>query len=293
VLEVWGSTAAVRYADGRVLVQPLSTAEDAALDAALSDLLGVLIGLSAGNMRLAFLLRSPEFPVDAVANLRRPVWVDVAPAAGVAARELAAAINNDLTDLRRLRRTVFDTTPPAAVPTAYGPRRPDVDAAAGRMRLADASFAGLVGVLHRLCGHELVLETARAGHRGVGGLVVATTTRLLFVSAGPVAFELPLAAVVKAEVGTAGAVSTLRVADGGEGLSFEDWGVDDLLRVATGLNYAVDVQRFDGAVLGGCPSAADLFAEWQTLLERRQLAMVDDAQFGQQASGILLAVPVR
>ncbi len=34
VLELWGSTAAVRYAEGRVVVSPLSAEDDKNLDAA-------------------------------------------------------------------------------------------------------------------------------------------------------------------------------------------------------------------------------------------------------------------
>lgn len=45
MLELWGSTAAVRYADGRVVVSPLSAEDDKSLDAARGDLHRVMLGL--------------------------------------------------------------------------------------------------------------------------------------------------------------------------------------------------------------------------------------------------------
>jgi hypothetical protein len=122
VLELWGSTAAVRYADGRVVVSPLSAEDDKSLDAALGDLHRVMLGLTdEGEGVLLLHLRSPEFPVGGAPNLRCPVSVHVGP-------------------------------------------------------------DGLIGKVHAQCEAEpgCVLEMASAAFRGGTGLVVATTTPLLF-----------------------------------------------------------------------------------------------------------------
>lgn len=70
VLELWSSTAAVRYADARLVVSPLSAEDDKSLDAALGDLHRVMLGLTdeAEGMLLLH-LRSPEFPVGGAPNL--------------------------------------------------------------------------------------------------------------------------------------------------------------------------------------------------------------------------------
>jgi hypothetical protein len=135
-----------------------------------------------------------------------------------------------------------------------------------------------------------VLEIAGAAFRGGAGLVVATTTRLLFVSAHAV-FELPLEALEWVQVvWKPGLVWVLQVADGGPGLEFNARARDDLDRVAAAARHACQLQRAVGAIAPRSPSAADLFTEWQTLLERRQLGMVTGEDFERQAVGLLLAV---
>jgi hypothetical protein len=174
-----------------------------------------MLGLTdEGEGVLLLHLRSPEFPVGGAPNLRCPVSVHVGPDGLEAAKALVTAINADLLELRRVPPADLLPTPPAAVPSPQGPRRPDVDAAAGRMR----------------------------------------------------------------------------VADGGSGLELNARGRDDLDRVAAAVRHACQLQRAVGAIAPRSPSAADLFTEWQTLLERRQLGMVTDEEFERQAVGLLLAV---
>jgi hypothetical protein len=293
VLELWGSTAAVRYADGRVVVSPLSADDDRSLDAALGDLHRVMLGLTdEGEGVLLLHLRSPEFPVGGAPNLRCPVSVHVGPDGLEAAKALVTAINADLLELRRVPPAGPLPTPPAAVPSPQGPRHPDVDAAGGRMRHGDRRSGGLISKVHAQCEAEpgSVLEMASAAFRGGTGLVVATTTRLLFVSARAV-FELPLQALEWVQVvWKPGLVWVLQVADGGSGLEFNARDRDDFDRVAAAVRHACQLQRAVGAIAPRSPSAADLFAEWQTLLERRQLGMVTDEEFERQAVGLLLAV---
>jgi len=294
VLELWGSTAAVRYARGQLVVSPLSAEDDNALDAALADLHAAMLGLTEdGAGVLLFHLRSPEFPVGGVPNLRCPVSVQVDADAVEAAKALTGAINSDLLESRRLRPADRMPAPPVPVSSPQGPRRPDVAAAAGRMRRSDRRSSGLISAVHAHCQAEpgCVLEIARAGFRGIAGVVVATTARLLFVSER-VAHELPLEVVEWVQVAWTGPGKpwVLRIAEGGPGLAFTAQHRDDIDRVAGALSYYCEFQRTMGSIGPPSPSTADLFTEWQTLLERRQLGMVPDEQFERQAVGLLLAV---
>jgi hypothetical protein len=293
VLELWGSTAAVRYADGRLVVSPLRAEDDNKVDAALADLHAVMLALNdEGDGVLLLHLRSPEFPVGGVPNLRCPVSVHVGADGLGAAKTLVTTINADLLELRRARPADRPPAAPAPVPSPDGPRRPDVDAAADRMRHSGRRSGGLISKVHALCQAEpgCVLEIARAGFRGIAGLVVATTTRLLFVSERT-AHELPLEAIEWVQVmWRPGALWVLQVADGGPGLEFTAQGREDFDRVTAAVRYSCELQRAVGVIGPPSPSAADLFTEWQTLLERRQLGMVPDEQFERQAIGLLLAV---
>jgi hypothetical protein len=297
VLELWGSTAAVRFADGRLVVSPLRAEDDNSLNVALADVHAVMLGVTEdGAGVLLICLRSPEFPVGGVPNLRCPVSVPVGADAIEAAKKLVTTVSNDLLEMRRLRPPPGPLPgPEAPEPSPQGSRRSDVNAATERMRRSDRRSAGLVSKVDEYCQDEpgTVLEIARAGFRGVAGAVVATTTRLLFISERA-AHELPLEAFEWAQVAWRGALPwVLRIADGGPGLEFTAPHREDLDRVAAALGYAGEVQRTAGAIGPPSPSPADLFAEWQTLLERRQLGMVPDEQFERQAAGLLLAVSGR
>jgi hypothetical protein len=293
VLELWGSTAAVRYADGRLVVSPLRAGDDNKVDAALADLHAVMLVLSDdGDGVLLLHLRSPEFPVGGVANLRCPVSVHVGADGLEAAKTFVTTVNADLLELRRVRPAERPPVAPAPVPSPQGPRRADVDAAADRMRHSGRRSGGLISKVHALCQAEpgCVLELASAGFRGGTGVVVATTTRLLFVSERA-AQELPLEALEWVQVTwRPGALWVLQIADGGTGLEFTAQRRDDFDRVAAAVRYSCELQRAVGAIGPPSPSVVDLFAEWQTLLERHQLGMVPDDQFERQAFGLLLAV---
>jgi hypothetical protein len=293
VLELWGSTAAVRYADGRLIISPLSAEDNNKVDAALADVHLVMLALSdEGDGMLLFHLRSPEFPVGGLPNLRCPVSVHIRPDNLDAAKTLVTVINSDLLELRRIRPADRPPAPPALVPSPHGPSRPDVDAAASRLLHPDRRLAGLIAAVQAHCQAEpgCVLEMALAGFMGVPGVVVATTTRLLFVSERA-AHELPLEAVEWVQVTwKPGLLWVLWITDGEAGLEFNGQWRDDFDRVAAALGYSCDLQRMAGAIGAASPSAADLFTEWQTLLERHQLGMVPDDQFERQAIGLLLAV---
>jgi hypothetical protein len=293
VLELWGSTAAVRYADGRLIISPLSAEDSNKVDAALADVHLVMLALSEdGDGVLLFHLRSPEFLVGGVPNLRCPVSVHVRAESLDAAKTLVTSINTDLLELRRVRPADRPPATPAPVPSPQGPVRPDVDAAAGRILHPDRRSAALIAAVQAHCQAEpgCVLEMAPAAFEGGAGVVVATTTRLLFVSER-VGYELPLEAVEWVQVTwKPGLLWVLWITDGESGLEFSGQWREDFDRVAAAIGYSCELQRSAGAIGAPSPSAADLFTEWQTLLERHQLGMLPDEQFERQAIGLLLAV---
>jgi hypothetical protein len=138
---------------------------------------------------------------------------------------------------------------------------------------------------------EYVLECAPCGHRGAPGLVVITTLRLLFVSAGAT-YEFPVAALDRTDVAAPpGSVATLRISDGNTDLGFVSTEAEDLLRVDGAVRLACEIEHVDGSIVMARPSSLDLFGEWQLLVERRKLGMVDTEQFKWEGIGILRAMP--
>lgn len=293
VLELWGSTAAVRYADGRLVVAPLSAEDNNGVNAGLADLHAVMLGLTEdGEGVLLFHLRSPEFPVGGAANLRCPVSVHLGAEGLEKAKTLVRMINADLLELRRQRPGERLPEPPIPVASPRGLRRPDVDAAASRMQHSPRRPDALFSKFHAHCLGEpgCVLEIAAAEFGGDTGLAAATTVGLLFISERAV-YGLPLEAIEWLQVAQpAGLLWVLQVADGGNGLQFTAQWREDFDRVAAAVRYCCEIQRATGVIGPPSPSAADLFTEWQTLLEHRQLGMVPDDQFERQIVGLLLAV---
>lgn len=292
MIEVWGTRVAVRYADGRLVTTPLRANNEAALDIAVAELSKIALATTDDD-QLALLLffRSARVGADETAADRHPVPVFLETGVRVQAQVLVRAVERELVGLRRVFPPRPDLTPPPAVPGPNGAQRADVSAAAARMRNAGNSVRE-IEILHG-CARpdEYVLELAQAGHEGAPGLVAITTLRLLFVSAWAV-YELPVAVVTGAEVRTApGQVVTLRIAGAGTELDFLDWEPDDFGRVTEALRLACEIEHVDGSIAASLPSSADLFGEWQLLVERRKLGMVADEPFRRQAVGIMLAMP--
>lgn len=292
MIEVWGTRVAVRYAGGRLVTTPLRADNEAALDVAVAELSKIALATTDDD-QLAMLLffRSARIGADGTAADRHPVPVFLETGVRVQAQVLVRAVERDLVGLRRVFPPRPDLTPPAPVPGPNGARRPDVAAAAARMRNAGNSVRE-IEILHGCVRpDEYVLELAQAGHEGAPGLVAITTLRLLFVSAWAV-YELPVAVVTGAEVRTVpGQVVTLRISGAGTELDFLDWEPDDFGRVAEALRLACEIEHVDGSIASALPSSADLFGEWQLLVERRKLGMVADEPFRRQAVGIMLAMP--
>lgn len=292
MIEVWGTRVAVRYADGRLVTTPLRADNEAALDIAVAELSKIALATTDDD-QLALLLffRSARIGADGTAADRHPVPVFLETEVRVQAQVLVRAVERELVGLRRVFPPRPDLTPPPLVSGPQGTQRADVSAAAARMRNAGNAVRE-IEILHG-CARpdEYVLELAQAGHEGAPGLVAITTLRLLFVSAWAV-YELPVAVVTGAEVRTApGQVVTLRISGAGTELDFLDWEPDDFGRVTEALRLACEIEHVDGSIAASLPSSADLFGEWQLLVERRKLGMVADEPFRRQAVGIMLAMP--
>lgn len=292
MIEVWGARVAVRYGDGRLVTTPLRADDEAALDVSVAELARIALATTDDD-QLAMLLffRSAQFAVNGTPTDRHPVPVFLEPGVREQAQGLVRAVERDLIGLRRVFPPRPNLVPPRPVPGPHGPQRPDVSAAAARMRYPGNSVRE-IELLHG-CARpdEYVLELAQAGHEGAPGLVAITTLRLLFVSAWAI-YEFPVSVLTGAQVRTPpGEVAMLRVAGAGTELDFVDWAPVDFVRVAEAIGLACEIEHADGAIAQALPSSADLFGEWQLLVERRKLGMVADDPFRRQAVGIMLAMP--
>ncbi|MGY0501023.1 hypothetical protein ACWZHB_21270 [Nocardia sp. FBN12] len=290
VIEVWGARVAVRYADGRLVTTPLRADNEIGLDVGVAELGRVALATTEdGQMALLLFFRSAQFVVDGAPTERHPVPVFLETGLREQAQTLIRAVERDLVSLRRVFPPRPNLVPPQSVHGANGRQRPDVTAAAYRMRHAGNSLRE-IDILHR-CARpdEYVLELAQAGHEGAPGLVAITTLRLLFVSAWAV-YEFPVSVLSGAEV-ISGQVATLRISGAGADLDFVDWEPADFTRITEAVQLACEIEHVDGSIAATMPSSADLFGEWQLLVERRKLGMVDDDPFRRQAVGIMLTMP--
>ena len=292
MLEVWGRRTAVRYSGGRITTTPLGIDDEVALDIAVRDLRDACLAESdTGDLLVLLHFRAPDHVLDGVPTRRNPATVFLEPELLPQAAALVRAICDDLLEMRRIVRPRPNLTPPHPVPGRYGPIRPDVARAAERMR-TPGLCARELGALHTYARpDEYVLECAPCGHRGAPGLVVISTLRLLFVSAGAT-YELPIAAMDRVDLAAPpGSVATLRVSDGHSDLEFVSTEAADLQRMVHGARLACEIDHIDGSIVMARPSALDLFGEWQLLVERRKLGMVDAEQFKWEGVGILRAMP--
>ncbi len=290
MIEVWGARVAVRYADGRLVTTPLRADNEIALDVGVAELGRIaLANTEDGQMALLLFFRSAQFVVNGAPTERHPVPVFLETGLREQAQALIRAVERDLVSLRRVFPPRPGLVPPQSVQGANGRQRPDVTAAAYRMRHAGNSLRE-IDILHG-CARpdEYVLELAQAGHEGAPGLVAITTLRLLFVSAWAV-YEFPVSVLTGAEVIT-GQVATLRISGAGADLDFVDWEPADFTRVTEAVRLACEIEHVDGSIAQSMPSSADLFGEWQLLVERRKLGMVADDPFRRQAVGIMLTMP--
>ncbi|WP_227979900.1 hypothetical protein [Nocardia spumae] len=292
VLEVWGRRAAIRYADGRLTTTPLGLDDDVALDIRVRDLRDACLAESDnGDLLVMLYFRTPDYVLAGVPTRRNPATVFLEPEVFTQAATLVRAICDDLLEMRRIVRQRPNLTPPRPVQGQFGPIRPDVARAAERMG-APGLCARELAALHAYARpDEYVLECAAGGHRGAPGLVAVTTLRLLFVSAGAT-YEMPVAAIDRIDLAAPpGSVATLGISDGGTDLEFVSTEPEHLLRVSQAARLACEIEHVDGSIVMARPSSLDLFGEWQLLVERRKLGMVEPDQFKWEGVGILRAMP--
>lgn len=288
MMEIWGKTIAVRYGEGRLVTTPLRADNTVALDFALADLHRARVGVTEDDRLLLLLYpKSGDYVSDGVVMQHHPITVFLETELREQAFALVRAIEIDRLALRVASRPRPDLTPPQPLSTPSGMVRPDVDAAAANLSDAAGSAREITALHARALPDEYVLALARATHADESGLLAMTTSRLLFLSTS-VGYELPVAVISGVSIASESGV-TLRISAGPHQVEFTDRERSDFARVAHAVRSACDIDRFDGCVETTRPSSADLFAEWQLLLERRKLGMVADEIFQRQAAGIMLA----
>ncbi|MFG1797055.1 hypothetical protein [Nocardia sp. NPDC049149] len=279
------------------------------LDVPVTDLLKVRLNRRADDaVVIEIYLRYPTPVLTGVPADRTPLPVLIAEHDVPAATEIVDRINGQILATQRIDVAAPDLNPPAPTWGKSGPTRADVDRAVRRMA-PNREAKTAIAALHRyVTPDEYVLETAiAAAHPPVAsgqGLLAATTGRLLFISLGTsdrFAHELPVSAVLWARNTEGSPVvpgddavrgeANMDVHDGN--VTFRFTGADraDTERVTCAVNFAVRRDSADGAAGPADPGVAQLYSEWELLVERHSLGMVDDAQFQRYGRGILRSLP--
>ncbi|MEU7630663.1 hypothetical protein AB0C34_11835 [Nocardia sp. NPDC049220] len=310
IVELRTPTAIVRHGRGRLIVLRPGSEGERVLDVPVSDLLKVRLNRRADDaVVIEIYLRYPTPVLTGVPADRTALPVLIAEHDFPAATEIVDRINSQILATQRIDVAAPDLRPPTPSWHRIGPTRADVDRATRRMTpRRDAKAA--IAALHRyVTPDEYVLETAVAiAHPPAGtgsGLLAATTERLLFISVGNderYAHELPIPAVMWArttdtpavgpgEIGAPRGSAGIDVHDGNRTLRFTGTDRADTERVTCALNFAMRRDSADGAAGPADPGVAQLYSEWELLVERHSLGMVDDAQFQRYGRGILRSLP--
>ncbi|MGS2808196.1 hypothetical protein [Nocardia sp. MW-W600-9] len=306
IVELRTPTAILRHGRGRLTVLRPGTDGERVLDVPIADLLKVRLNRRADDaVVIEIYLRYPTPVLTGVPADRTPLPVLIAEHDVPAALGIVDRINDQIMTTQRIDVAAPDLTPPAPEWGKSGPVRADVERAVRRMAPRKEARSA-VNALHRyVTADEYVLETAiavAAPPAGNGtGLLAATTTRLLFISIGSgerYAHELAVAAILGArtvdgarsapgEIDTRHGGSGMDVSDGNRTLHFAGADRADTERVTCAVNFAVRRQSADGAAGPADPGVSQLYAEWELLVERHSLGMVDDTQFQRYGRGIL------
>ncbi|MFF0493183.1 hypothetical protein ACWDSJ_27340 [Nocardia sp. NPDC003482] len=269
------------------------------LDVPVSDLLKVRLNRRTDDaVVIEIYLRYPTSLLTGIPADRTPLPVLIAEHDVPAATVIVERINAQITATQRIDMSVPDLEPPAPVWGKNGPTRADVDRAVRRMAPRRDTKAA-VTTLHRLVTpEEFALETALVTAQppaGRGrGLLAVTTARLLFVAIGPAeryAHEMPVAALMTARSADTDGEPGVQVCDGNMTLTFVGADRADTERVVGALTFAIQREAADGAVAPPDPGVAQLYSEWELLVERHSLGMVDDSQFQRYGRGILRSLP--
>ncbi|WP_280505041.1 hypothetical protein [Nocardia farcinica] len=312
IVELRTPTAIMRHGHGRVVVRRPGGVADAygerVLDVAVEELLKARLSRRADDtVVIEIYLRHPAPVLTGVPADRTPLPVIIAEHDVPAASRIVERINDQILDAQRVDIAAPALEPPPQVWGEDGPTRGDVDRAVSRMTPRPGVAAGVAALHHLVQPDEYVLETAVATARPASGpgLLAATTARVLFISLDPEtawAHEFPVAAVLYAhstetpagvpgEIGAARGETGLEINDGHLTLRFTGADRADMERVALAVGFAVRRLAVDGAVGPPDPGVAQLYAEWELLVERHSLGMVDDVQFQRYGRGILRSLP--
>ncbi|WP_306363850.1 hypothetical protein [Nocardia sp. CC227C] len=306
IVELRTPTAIVRHGNGRLTVLRPGTDGERVLDVPVGDLLKVRLNRRADDaVVIEIYLRYPTPVLTGVPADRTPLPVLIAEHDVPAATVIVERINNQILATQRLEVAAPDLTPPAPAWGRGGPARADVDRAARRMAPKREAKTAVAALNRYVTPGEYVLETAvvtaqpPAG-RGAG-LLAVTTDRMIFISTGSgrrYAHEMPIAALLWARTtddsettGAAPGEYGVDIHDGNVTLHFTGSDRADTERITGGLNFAIQRESADGAAGPADPGVAKLYAEWELLVERHSLGMVDDAQFQRYGRGILRSLP--
>ncbi|GAB0101915.1 hypothetical protein JMUB6875_08820 [Nocardia sp. JMUB6875] len=306
IVELRTPTAIVRHGNGRLTVLRPGTDGERVLDVPVSDLLKVRLNRRADDaVVIEIYLRYPTPVLTGVPADRTPLPVLIAEHDVPAATVIVERINNQILATQRLDVAAPDLTPPAPSWGRTGPARADVDRAVRRMAPKRDAKPAVAALQRYVTPDEYVLETALVTARPPApkatGLLAVTTTRLIFVSLGSgkrFAHELPIATLLWArgadDADTPGAAPGeygVEVSDGNVTWQFAGSDRADTDRVTGALNFAIQREVADGAAGPADPGVSKLYSEWELLVERHSLGMVDDAQFQRYGRGILRSLP--
>ncbi|WP_433712339.1 hypothetical protein ACQP2U_39930 [Nocardia sp. CA-084685] len=310
IVELRTPTAILRHGRGRLIVLRPGSDGERVLDVPVTDLLKVRLNRRADDaVVIEIYLRYPTPVLTGVPADRTPLPVLIADHDFPAAAEIVERINDQILASQRMDVAAPDLQPPAPQWGKSGPTRADVDRAVRRMTPKREAKAAIAALHRYVTIDEYVLETAIVvAHPPAGsgpGLLAATTGRLLFISIGPgdrYAHELPIPVVMWArttdgpmtapgEVGSARGETGIDVHDGNVTLHFTGTDRADTERVTCAVNFAVRRDSADGAAGPADPGVSQLYSEWELLVERHSLGMVDDGQFQRYGRGILRSLP--
>ncbi|RDI66063.1 hypothetical protein DFR76_105386 [Nocardia pseudobrasiliensis] len=300
IVELRTPTAILRHGGGRLQVLRPGAEGERVLDVPVSDLLKVRLNRRTDDaVVIEIYLRYPTSLLTGIPADRTPLPVLIAEHDVPAATVIVERINTQILATQRIDMSVPDLNPPAPVWEKTGPTRADVDRAVRRMAPRRETRSAVTTLHQLVTAEEFALETALVGAEppaGRGrGLLAVTTERLLFVSVGAgerYAYEMPVAALMSARsTDTDEGESRVEVCDGNTILRFTGTDRADTERVVGALTFAIQRESADGAVAPPDPGVAQLYSEWELLVERHSLGMVDDSQFQRYGRGILRSLP--
>lgn len=297
MIELTGPGMSISYADGVLRVRESGVDRRLRLEARADDLLEVITALVVEpnaeddadpvprHLLLRLLFRDADFAVDGRPSQRAPFDIELP----LTVRDTAEALVDALrTAMRRARRVQ------ASRPSGPGdPRRDDLREAIGRLNARVRTKAAVSATRAILLPTELVLAVVAPGD---DHLVTLTTERIVYVVAHKIRSRVevyPLSGVdqVRMEKDEVGRLDTLAVDAGPVTARFRQVHSYDGARLVSAAQSILTADKSDGALAPRYPNSAELFEEWELLLERHQLGMVSDAEFQARGAGILNALP--